>query len=443
MQRILISDKFTFGKLLRYAAPSIIMIIFTSAYGVVDGLFVSNFTGDAAFAAINLFLPIFYLFGAAGMLLGSGGAALISKLIGEGREEDARRNFTALTIVIVAFAGVITAVSIPLMPRIATALGASEEVYTHCVKYGIVMLAGLIPFMLQSYFQYLFSVAERPKLGLLITVGAGVTNMIGDFLLIYVANMGVIGAALATVVGECVGGVIPLIYFFFKKGKRLYYARPQFDGRTIGKICVNGSSELLTGVSTSIVNMVYNFQLLKYIGDDGVVAFGVLMYVSFIFVGCYIGFSVGTAPIIGYNYGAQNVSELKSVFKKSLIFIAGAAVVMTALAELLARPLSMIFVSYDRELLDLSVLALRLFAISFIISGFNIYASAFFTALNNGVVSAVISTARTLVFQIGAVLVIPLIFGINGIWLATVVAEGLSLIISVGMILGLRKKYGY
>lgn len=443
MKRILISDKFTFGKLIRYAVPSIIMLIFTSLYGVVDGLFVSNVAGDDAFTAVNLFLPVFYLLGALGMLLGSGGAALIAKLLGEQRDGDARGFLSGLTILTVAAAGVITALTIAFMPQIASALGAKGDVHTHCVRYGRIMLAGLTPFMLQFFFQYLFAVAERPKFGLVITLCAGATNMLGDFVLIYVLKTGVTGAAIATVCGECVGGIVPLIYFFFKKGNRLYYAKPRFEAKTIGKACVNGSSELLSGVSTSVVNMLYNFQLLKYIGNDGVVAFGIIMYVSFIFVGCYMGFSVGTAPIIGYNYGAQNTDELKSVLKKSLIFIGASAGVLTVAAEALAKPLAMIFVNYDKELLELTVRAIRIFSISFLISGFNIYASAFFTALNNGVVSAIISTSRTLVFQIGAVMLIPLAFGLNGIWGATAVAEALSLVISVVMLTTLRKRYRY
>ncbi len=443
MKRILISDKFTFGKLIRYAVPSVIMLIFTSLYGVVDGLFVSNVAGDAAFTAVNLFLPVFYLLGALGMLLGSGGAALIAKLLGEKRDGDARGFFAGLTVLTVAAAGILTALTVAFMPNIAKALGAEGEVYAHCVRYGRIMLAGLTPFMLQFFFQYLFAVAERPKFGLVITLCAGATNMLGDFLLIYVAKTGVTGAAIATVVGECVGGVVPLVYFFFRNGNRLYYAKPRFEPRTIGKACMNGASELLTGVSTSVVNMLYNFQLLKYIGNDGVVAFGIIMYVSFIFVGCYLGFSVGTAPIIGYNYGAQNSDELKSVFKKSLIFIGATAGVLTAAAMALAKPLAMIFVSYDEKLLELTVRAIRIFSISFLISGFNIYASAFFTALNNGVVSAAISVSRTLVFQVGAVLLIPLAFRLNGIWSATVVAEALTLIISVVMIVAFRRRYDY
>lgn len=443
MKRILISDKFTFGKLIRYAVPSIIMLIFTSLYGVVDGLFVSNVVGDDAFTAVNLFMPVFYLFGALGTLLGSGGAALIAKLLGERRDEDARGFLSCLTILTVVTAAAITAVTVAFMPNIASALGAKGDVHTHCVRYGRIMLAGLTPFMLQFFFQYLFAVAERPKFGLVITLCAGATNMLGDFLLIYVAKAGVVGAAAATVVGECVGGIVPLVFFFRKKDNRLYYAKPKFEARTIGKVCVNGSSELLSAVSTSLVNMLYNFQLLKYIGNDGVVAFGIIMYVSFIFVGCYMGFSVGTAPIVGYNYGAQNSEELKSVLKKSLIFIGAASGVLTVAAEALAKPLAMIFVNYDKQLLELTVRAIRIFSLSFLLSGFNIYASAFFTALNNGVVSAAISVSRTLVFQIGAVLLVPLAFGLNGIWSATIVAEALSLVISVVMLTTLKKRYRY
>ena len=437
--RIQISDKFTFGKLLRFAVPSIIMVIFMSLYGIVDGLFVSNFAGDAAFTAINLFLPIFYILGSVGFLLGSGGCALIAKMLGEGNADGARRNFGGLVIITATVGATFTAIIIPFMPRIAVALGATGEAVDHFIVYGTIMIGGLIPFTLQTFFQYFFAVADRPKLGLAITVGAGATNMLGDFLLIYVAKMGVTGAAIATVVGECVGGIIPLVYFFIKKGKTLYFAKPAFAR----KICANGSSEMITNLSVSAVSVIYNFQLLKYIGDSGVIAYGIIMYVSFIFIGCFLGFSVGTAPIIGYNYGAQNTDELKSVFKKSLLFYAVSAVALTAIAELSAKPLAMIFVSQDAALLDFATRAIRIFSISFIISGFNIYASAFFTALNNGVISAVISISRTLLFQIGAVFLMPLIFGIDGIWSATIIAEFVTLTVSVACVIALRKKYNY
>lgn len=442
--KIKISDRFTFGRLLKFALPSIVMVIFTSLYGIVDGLFVSNFGGDDAFAAINLFLPLFYILGSIGFLLGSGGCALIAKLLGENNEEGARRQFCGLLIITIVTGAAISAVTIPLMPKISPALGADEVTYDHCTKYGIVMLCGLVPFILQSFFQYFFAVADRPKLGLVITVCAGLTNILGDFLLIYVFKMGVIGAAIATAVGACVGGIIPLVYFCIKRGKRLYFEKPSFGFKSIAKVCTNGASEMITNLSVSAVSVIYNFQLLKYIGNSGVVAYGVIMYVSFIFIGCYLGFSVGTTPIIGYNYGAQNSEELKRVFKMSLLFYGVAAVIMTALAEALATPLALIFVSYDKELLALTVRALRIFSVSFLISGFNIYASAFFTALNNGVVSAAISVSRTLVLQIGAVYLMPLIIGnTDGVWIATFVAELFTLVLSVAMILKFRKRYGY
>lgn len=418
------------------------MVIFTSLYGIVDGLFVSNFGGDDAFAAVNLFMPLFYILGSIGFLLGSGGCAIIAKLFGEGNDDKARRSYSGLLIITVVIGAVLMGATLPFMPRIAVALGANSDTHEYCTLYGTIMLAGLVPFILQSFFQYFFAVADRPKFGLIITVAAGLTNIIGDFLLIYVAGLGVVGAAVATIIGECVGSVIPLI-FFFKKGKRLYFGKPAFDIRAIGKVCANGSSEMITNLSVSSVSVVYNLQLLKYIGNAGVVAYGVIMYVSFIFIGCFLGFSVGTAPIIGYNYGADNRAELKKVFKMSLVFYAVAAAVMTVASEALATPLAMIFVGYNKGLLALTIRALRLFSISFLISGFNIYASAFFTALNNGVLSAAISLSRTLVFQIGAVFIAPLVLGVDGIWCATVFAELLTLVISIAFIFRFRRKYGY
>lgn len=442
-QRIQISDHFTFGRLLRFAFPSIIMVIFTSLYGVVDGLFVSNITGDDAFAAVNLFLPVFYILSSVGFMLGSGGAALISKLFGERDEQTARRHFGGLLVIVSGVSVVFTLSTVFVMPQMATALGAEGDVYGYCVVYGRWMLGGLPLFILQTFFQYFFAVADRPKLGLIITVAAGATNMLGDFLLIYVAGMGVVGAAVATIVGEAVGGAIPLAYFFIKKGKRLYFGKPIFVVKDLLKICANGSSELLANLATSIVSVMYNFQLLRYIGTDGVVAYGVIMYVAFIFVGCYLGFSVGTAPIVGYNYGAQNRDELKNVYKKSMIFNAVAAAAMLVISQALARPLAAIFVSYDARLLDLTTHALRIYSASFLLCGFNIYASGFFTALNNGLISAIISMVRTLAAQSVAVFVMPLIFGINGIWTATVVAEIIAIIVAGVMFTAFRKKYGY
>lgn len=444
MAQISISDKFTFGRLLRFAAPSIIMVIFTSLYGIVDGLFVSNFAGDDAFAAINLFMPLFYILGSAGFLLGSGGCAFIAKLFGEQREGEARRHFTGLTLLATGTGALFTCVITPFMPQIATLLGADENTHAYCVTYGYIMLGGLVPFLLQSYFQYFFAVADRPKTGLIITVAAGMTNVIGDFLLIFVFDLGVIGAAVATIVGAAVGGIIPLVYFLIKRDGRLFLSKPSFKPRDMGAVCVNGSSEMVTNISVSTVSVIYNLQLLKYIGDNsGVIAYGVIMYVSFIFIGCFLGFSVGTAPIIGYNYGAQNTDELKNVFKKSMLFYVIAAVVMTVLSEALATPLAYIFVGHDKKLLELSAHALRLFSFSFLISGFNIYASALFTALNNGVLSAVISISRTLVLQIGAVFIMPLIFDIDGIWSATIAAELLTFAVSAIIVLAQRKKYMY
>ena len=423
--------------------PSIIMVIFTSLYGIVDGLFVSNFAGDGAFAAVNLFLPTFYIAGSLGMLLGSGGCALVAKLFGEGEDDAARRIFTGLIIITTGIGAAITFATVWFMPRIAILLGASGETAELCSLYGTIMICGLIPFSLQSFFQYFFAVADRPKLGLFITVAAGVTNAIGDFVFMYAFKWGVTGAAVATIIGECVGGVVPLVWFISKKGKKLYIQKPSFAPKTIGKVCANGSSEFLTSVSVSLVSMIYNFQLLKYIGEAGVEAYGVIMYVSFVFIGCFLGYSVGTSPIVGYHYGAGNTDELKNVFKKSMLFYAIAAVVMTAVSEALAAPLAYIFVGYDKELWDLAITALRIFSFSFLISGFNIFASAFFTALNNGVVSAIISMARTLVFQVIAVYVMPLMFGLNGIWSATIAAELLCIILSAVFIIANRKKYSY
>ncbi len=440
---IQLSEHFTYRKLLSFTFPSVVMLVFTSVYGVVDGFFVSNFVGKTSFTAVNFIMPFLMILGSVGFMFGTGGGALIAKPLGEGKEKKARDLFSM--IVYVSFAcGVFLAVFGILFVRpIASLLGAKGQLLEDCVTYGRIILAALPAYVLQYEFQCLFATAGKPSLGLYVTVAAGVTNMVLDALFVAVFRWGIPGAAGATAISQCVGGVIPLIYFACPNKSLLKIGRTQFLGRELLKACGNGSSELMSNISMSIVSMLYNVQLLKYAGEDGVAAYGVLMYVSMIFLAVFIGYSVGTAPVIGYQYGAKNHGELKSLRKKSLVLIGIFALIMFAGAYLLASPLSKLFVGYDKGLLALTIRGFSIFSFCFLFSGFAIFGSSFFTALNNGLISASIAFLRTLVFQIAAVLILPLFWGVDGIWLSIVAAEVMAVVVTVFFLKGQREKYGY
>ncbi len=438
-----LSEHFTYKKLIKFTIPTIIMMIFTSIYGVVDGIFVSNCVGSDAFAAVNLIMPAIMILGTLGFMMGTGGSALVSKTIGEGDKEKANRYFSMLVYLLVIVGFTLTIIGIFLIGPMANLLGADEKMLADCVTYGRTLLIFLVPFCLQNAFQSFLIVAEKPTFGLIISIISGVTNMILDFLLIYVLKMGVFGAALATGISQVFGVIIPIIYFATKKNHILQFTKTKFEIKPILQACANGSSEMLTNLSMSLVNMLFNAQLMKYAGSNGVVAYGIIMYVGFIFSGTYLGYSIGTAPIIGYHYGAGNSDELKSLLNKSIKLIAITAFVMTGLAEILSKLLASIFVSYDAGLLEMTTNAIRIFATSYLISGFNIFSSSFFTALNNGAVSAAISFLRTLVFQVIMIFALPVIFGLNGIWLAVTFAEILALIVSSVFLIINGKKYNY
>lgn len=440
---IQISEHFNYRKLIRFTLPTITMMIFTSLYGVVDGIFVSNCVGSDSFAAVNLIMPVVMMLGAFGFMIGTGGSALVSMTLGEGKSRKANEYFSMLVAFVTLVGAVLTLLGLVTLRPIAAALGAKGNILEDCVLYGSVLLVALVPFMLQNCFQSFLVVAERPQLGLKISIAAGVTNMILDFLFIYLFRWGVLGAAAATGVSQAVGGVIPLCYFFGSNDSPLQLVRFRFSWSPVIKSCANGSSEMLTNLSMSLVNMLYNLQLIKIAGADGVAAYGIIMYVSFIFIGTYLGYSIGVAPIVGYHYGAGNQGELKNLLKKSLILVGIAALVLTGAAELLAEGLAGIFVSYDAGLLEMTTLAIQIYSISYLISGFNIFGSAFFTALNNGPVSALISFMRTLLFQIIMILVLPAILGLNGIWLAIVAAEALALVVTVVCFAVNAKRYHY
>ena len=441
--QIQLSDHFTYQKLLRFVLPSIVMMVFTSIYGVVYGLFVSNFAGKTPFAAINLVMPFIMVLGGIGFMIGTGGTALVSKVLGEGEPEKAKRYFTMMILFTLLVGAVLAVFGVTMMEKVARFLGATDEMLHDCVLYGRIVISFTAAFMLQNVFQSFLIAAEKPKLGLIATVAAGVTNMALDALFIAGFHWGVAGAAIATGLSQCVGGLFPLIYFLRPNSSKLRLVRTKLELRPILNACGNGSSELMSNISSSIVSMIYNFQLLKYIGEDGISAYGVLMYVQFVFIAIDIGYSIGCAPIVGFHFGAQNHTELKNMLGKSVKLMCGAGVVMAVLAQVLAAPLARLFVGYDKGLYTLTCHAFRLFSFAFLFAGFNIFASSFFTALNNGLISAVISFLRTLVLQTSSVILLPLIFGVDGIWYAITAAEIFATTISVIFLFAKRKKYHY
>ena len=442
-QPIRLSDHFSYAKLLRFTLPSICMMVFTSIYGVVDGLFVSNFAGKTPFAAINLVMPFIMILGGMGFMIGTGGTALVSKLLGEGKKDEAHRTFSMMVLFTLLLGLVLSAVGFLTMRPVSYFLGATDAMIDDCVLYGRIVTGFTFAFMLQNVFQSFFIAAEKPRLGLIVTVAAGVTNMALDALFIAVFDWGVAGAAIATGLSQCVGGVLPLIYFLRPNDSLLRLRPTALRLRPILQACGNGSSELMSNISSSLVGMLYNFQLMRLIGEDGVSAYGVLMYVQFIFVAIFIGYSIGSAPVVSFHFGAQNHGELKSLLRKSVLLMSSGGVLLTVAARLLAALLAHLFVGYDAVLFDLTTHAFRLFSWSFLLAGFNIFTSGFFTALNNGAISAAISFLRTLVFQTASVLILPLLLGVDGIWWAITVAEIFAFLISLLFLFLKRNKYHY
>lgn len=440
---IQLSDHFNCGRLLRFTMPSIIMLAFTSIYGVVDGFFISNYAGKTPFSAINFIMPFLMILGSCGFMFGTGGGALISKTMGEGKFEKARHLFSLIVYASVISGIVLAVLGMFLLRPLAAALGAEGALLADSITYGRIILLAIPAYVLQYEFQCLFATAGKPALGLYVTIAAGLTNMILDGLFVAVFQWGLEGAAAATAISQCVGGIVPLLYFARPNSSLLQLGKTVFDGKALAKTCTNGSSELMSNIAMSVVSMLYNTQLLKYAGEDGVAAYGVLMYVSMIFQAVFIGYSVGTAPIIGYHFGAHNHQELKVLLQKSLLLTGVFAVLMCSAAYIFARPLSVLFIGYDEELLSLTVRAFSIFSFSFLFSGFAIFGSSFFTALNNGLVSATISFMRTLVFQTAAVLIFPLFWKMDGIWMSIVAAEIMASAVTAIFLWKNKKKYNY
>lgn len=441
--KIQLSEHFTYSKLLRFTFPSIIMMIFTSIYSVIDGLFVSNFAGKTALAAINIIYPFIMAVGALGFMMGTGGSALVGRLLGEGEKEKANKTFS-LIVYTTAIAGILlSALAFLLVPTVSRLFGASGQLLDYCILYGRICFLSMPCFMLQNVFQCFFITAEKPRLGLDVVLSAGITNMVLDFLFVAVFGLGLKGAAIATVCGEIIGGLVPILYFAGRNHSLLRLGWTSFDAGSILKTCTNGSSELMTELSSSVVTVLYNTQLMKIAGENGVAAYSTIMYVNFIFVAIFLGYSLGSAPIISFHYGAGNHDELKNMRKKSLRLIAVWGIGMTIISHIFALPFARFFVGYDSELLAMTIHGFRIYAFVYLLNGFNIFGSSFFTALNNGMVSATISFLRTLVFEVICILLLPVFFGIDGIWSAVLVAEALALCVTSFFLITKRSRYHY
>ena len=441
--KIQLSEHFTYSKLLRFTFPSIIMMIFTSIYSVIDGLFVSNFAGKTALAAINIIYPFIMAVGALGFMMGTGGSALVGRLLGEGEKEKANKTFS-LIVYTTAIAGILlSALAFLLVPTVSRLFGASGQLLDYCILYGRICFLSMPCFMLQNVFQCFFITAEKPRLGLDVVLSAGITNMVLDFLFVAVFGLGLKGAAIATVCGEIIGGLVPILYFAGRNHSILRLGRTSFDAGSILKTCTNGSSELMTELSSSVVTVLYNTQLMKIAGENGVAAYSTIMYVNFTFVAIFLGYSLGSAPIISFHYGAGNHDELKNMRKKSLRLIAVWGIGMTIISHIFALPFARFFVGYDSELLAMTIHGFRIYAFVYLLNGFNIFGSSFFTALNNGMVSATISFLRTLVFEVICILLLPVFFGIDGIWSAVLVAEALALCVTSFFLITKRSRYHY
>ncbi len=442
---IQLSEHFTNKKLLKFTLPSIAMMIFTSIYMIVDGLFVSNFAGKTAFAAVNLIMPVLMILGTIGYMFGTGGTALVSKVYGEGDKEKANKYFSLIVYFAFVVGVVLSALVFVFIRQISAMLGAKGELLNDCVIYGQIVVATMPFFILQVMFQSFFSAAEKPMLGLIITLSAGLTNIVFDMVLVLLlpAQYKLMGAAIATTLSQTVGGVVPLIYFFKKNKSILRLGKTEYNGKAILKACTNGSSEFMTNLALSVVGILYNFQLINFAGENGLASYGVMMYISTIFSAVFFGFTMGVAPIVGYNFGAKNYSELKNLRKKSLWIIGVFGVAMLLLAQVFAVAVSKLFVGYDKVLLLLTINGFRIFAISFIFAGFGIFVSGFFTALNDGLTSALIAFLRTFVFQVIAILTLPNMLGIDGVWISVVVAEFMSLVLGAFFLIIKKKKYNY
>ena len=440
---IKLSNHFTYKKLLRFTVPSIVMMICTSMYGVIDGIFVSNYIGKTSLAAINFIMPVLYIFAMFGYMFGAGGSALVSKTLGEGDKKRANGLFSLFVYISIIFGVFMTIFGYFFMEPLVRWFGADGELLEQSLVYGHIFILALTAWILLYVFQLFFITAEKPKLGLWVTIASGVTNIVLDALFIVVFEWGIAGAAAASAIGQLVGGVFPIIYFARKNSSILRLTKPVIDFKAIFQGFANGSSELVSGMSASFGSILYNVQLLKYAGENGVAAYGVLMYISMIVTSIFNGYSSGIVPVIGYHYGARNHDELKSLLKKSIVVVGLFSTSIFTLSELLAYPIAKLYVGYDEELMRITTHGFFVYSFAFLFMGMAVFASSFFTALNNGTVSAMVAFLRTLVFETTAIIMLPIIFGVDGIWGSVVLAELMAAVVGIGFIHKMHTRYCY
>jgi len=453
-----LTQKFSLGRLFKYVMPTIVAVLLASLYSIVDGIFVSNVGGTTAFAALNQVSPIFMIIAAIGFMFGTGGSALVGKILGEGDQERANRLFSFFAYALIAIGITCSVILWFTLEPILVALGVTETMMPYCVAYSHILIPALTLFMLQFYFQSFLATAKKPGLGLLFTVLAGITNVVGDAVLVGVVANGdplkaVQGAAIATAAGLFIGGLVPMIYFLRKNNSLLRLGKADADGKALLKACGNGSSEFFTNISGSIINMVYNSLFLYMIGDMGVAAYGTVGYVNSIFTAIASGFVIGVAPLFSYNYGAGNTDNLKNLYKQSLSIVVIFSVVSTVVIELLTQPLAGAFSHGDEALKQITVDGLSIFTLSFLFKGIPTFGSGLFTAFNNGRVSAIISIVRTLVFNLATIIIVPVIFfhvfgssyeaAFYGVWYSVVFSELLATIMTFGFLKKYRKQYQY
>lgn len=444
MAKVRLSDHFTYKRLLNFTISPILMMVFTALYNVVDGFFISNYGGKLDFAGVNFIMPYLFALSAVGIMMGSGGSALIGKFLGENKHKKANETFSLVVYSSLVIGIMLSIISYIFLDDIIRLLGATEDLIQPARRYATPLLISLPFFIIESEALSLFMVAERPHLGLCVKLICGSLNIVLDAIFMVSLHMGARGAAIATMINQLFGGILPLVYFAIPKTKStLHLGKTVLSFKTLGKVITNGSSELVSNISANIVSMLFNVQLIKYAGENGVASYGVLMYLCFIFNSMFFGYAIGVSPIISYHYGAENKEELTNILRKSLVINILASLLMFGISELGASTLAHIFVGYDETLKAMTVHGFRIFSFLFLLMGFNVFSSSFFTALNNGLISALIAFLRTLVFQISSVMILPSFLGIDGIWLSPLVAEVLSLIISLIFLLSFRKKYGY
>lgn len=442
-EKIQLSDHFTYGRLIRFVVPSVAMMVFTSIYSVVDGFFVSNYVGVTGFAAINLMLPILMFFSCLGFLFGTGGTAIVSRTFGEGNPERANSYFSLICYAILITGVAVTVVTIIIMPWVVTRLGATGQLREYAILYGRITMLSTPLYMMQTASQSFFAAAERPQMGMYMTIAGGLTNIGLDYILVAKLGYGLIGASVATTVTEGVSGLVALVFFMAPNGSLLRIGKTAFNGKVLTEACANGASELMSSLSSTVVGVLCNYQLMRFGGENGIAAYGVIMYVGFVFISMFLGYAFGVAPVVGYNYGAENHSELRNVLVKSLTLIGAAGVAMAALAQIFAGAIGQIYVGYNAELLEMTVHGMKIYMLSYLVCGFNIFGSAFFTALSNGKVSAVLSAMRSFVFQAVCLIVLPMFLEITGVWSATLLAEGLTVIMTATVLIRLRERYHY